>query len=85
MPPPLEDDGSTKKTKFHSEGDDGDNPQQMSIKDKLMEDHLFVEEDFVGKDDDLDFDSGDVVMEMDGTLPSISFSHEVLARLIKPW
>ena len=44
-----------------------------------------MEEDFVGKDDDLDFDSGDVVMEMDGTLPSISFSHEVLARLIKPW
>ncbi|KAL9429226.1 hypothetical protein AB3S75_031104 [Citrus x aurantiifolia] len=65
-----------KKTKFRSDGDDGDNPQQMSFKDKLMEDHLLVEEDFVGKDEDLDFDSGDVAVETDGTLPSISFSHE---------
>lgn len=85
LPPLLEDDRSTKKTKFYSEGDDGTKPQQMFFKDKLMEDHLLAEEDLVSIDNDLDFDSSDVVVETDGTLPSISFSHKIYTQIIKPW
>lgn len=79
FPFPLEDNRSTKKTKFRSEGDDRDNPQPMSFKDKLMEDQLLVEKDLAGTDDDLDFDSGNVVVEMAGSIPSISFSQKVHA------
>ena len=42
--------------------DDGDNPQQMSCNDKIMEVQLLVEKDLIVLDDDLDFESGDMVV-----------------------
>ena len=38
------------------EGDDEDNPPMVSFKDKLMETHGTMEEDLMGKEDDLVFD-----------------------------
>ncbi|KAH9670348.1 reverse transcriptase domain-containing protein [Citrus sinensis] len=84
-PPPLEGDRSAKKAKFRIEGDDEDNPPLVSFKDKLMETHDTMEEDLMGKEDDLVFDLEDVVIETEGHLPSISFSQKVHAQLVKPW
>ncbi|ESR42059.1 hypothetical protein CICLE_v10013460mg, partial [Citrus x clementina] len=74
-PPPLEDDRSTKKTKFRAQGEDGDNPSMLSFRDKLMEQQRGV----------IDAEVDDVVIEREGFLPSISFSRKVHEQLIKPW
>lgn len=69
--PPLprrKDYKSTKKTKFHSQGEDANNPSQMTFKDKLMEDHPLVEEDLTSRKKVLDFDNGDVVIENEGSM-----------------
>ncbi|KAL9445616.1 hypothetical protein AB3S75_018585 [Citrus x aurantiifolia] len=90
-PPPLEDDRSTKKTKFRAQGEDGDNPSMLSFRDKLMEqqrgmiDAEISREDFMGREKDIEVEKEDVVIEQDGYLPSISFSQKVHEQLIKPW
>lgn len=35
--PPINDDRSTKKAKFSAQGEDDDNPEKLSFRDKLME------------------------------------------------
>ncbi|KAL9431996.1 hypothetical protein AB3S75_027078 [Citrus x aurantiifolia] len=92
-PPPLEDDRSTKKTKFRAQGEDGDNPSMPSFRDTLMEQQRGVidaeisREDFMGreKEKDIEIKKDDVVIEREGYLPSISFSQKVHEQLIKPW
>lgn len=40
----------------------------------------------MGKDEDMEFDIGDVVVvENEGVLPSISFSWKIHSQLVKPW
>ena len=90
-PPPLEDDRSTKKTKFRAQGEDGDNPSMLSFRDKLMEqqrgmiDAKNSREDFMGREKDIEIEKEDVVIEREGYLPSISFSQKFHEQLIKPW
>ncbi|KAK9175423.1 hypothetical protein WN944_027430 [Citrus x changshan-huyou] len=90
-PPPLEDDRSTKKTKFKAQGEHGDNPSMLSFRDKLMEqqrgmiDAEISREDFMGREQDIEIEREDVVIEQEGYLPSISFSQKVHEQLIKPW
>ncbi|KAL9416731.1 hypothetical protein AB3S75_039842 [Citrus x aurantiifolia] len=89
-PPPLEDDRSTKKTKFRAQGEDGDNPSMLSFRDKLMEqqrgmiDAEIGREEFMGRENDIEIEKEDVVIEREGYLPSISFSQKVHEQLIKP-
>ncbi|GAY45528.1 hypothetical protein CUMW_090160 [Citrus unshiu] len=90
-PPPLEDDRSTKKTKFRAQGEDGDNPSMLFFRDKPMEQQKGVidaevgREEFMGKENDNEIENEDVVIEREGFLPSISFSQKVHEQLIKPW
>lgn len=90
-PPPLEDDRSTKKTKFRQQGEDGDNPPAFTFRDKLMEsqygagDETSGRSDFVGMDDFIEIEKDDVLIERDGAIPSIAFSPKVHEQLIKPW
>lgn len=71
--PPLEANRSMKRAKFKENGVDGDNPPPVSFKGKLMEQRAMKEE-LMGKDEDMEFDIGDVVVvEKEGVLPSISF------------
>ncbi|KAL9429498.1 hypothetical protein AB3S75_031327 [Citrus x aurantiifolia] len=89
-PPPLEDDRSTKKTKFRAQGEDGDNPSMLSFRDKLTEQQRGVidaevgREEFMGRENDIEIEKEDVVIEREGFLPSISFSQKVHEQLIKP-
>lgn len=43
-----------------------------------------MEEEFMGKDKDIDIDIMDVVIERKGFLPAISFSQKVHSQLVKP-
>lgn len=91
LPPPLEDDRSIKKTKFRSQGKDGDNPHPLSFRFKLMEteggvaDEPIGKEDFLSRDDEIEFEMDDVVIEKEGILPCISFSRRVPDQFVKPW
>ncbi|KAL9426689.1 hypothetical protein AB3S75_033470 [Citrus x aurantiifolia] len=73
-PPPLEDDRSTKKTKFRARGEDGDNPSMLSFRDKLMEQQRGVidaevgREEFMGRENDIEIEKEDVVIEREGFL-----------------
>ena len=71
---PFSDDHSTKKAKFRAQGDDGDNPQQQILRDKLMGSRRAIVQDLTGHDDDLDFDPMDVVFYSSNNIPSIFFS-----------
>lgn len=42
-------------------------------------------EDFLSRDDEIEFEMEDVVIERGGILPSISFSRRVHGQLVKPW
>ncbi|KAL9408331.1 hypothetical protein AB3S75_046819 [Citrus x aurantiifolia] len=90
-PPPLEDDRSTKKTKFRAQEEDGDNPSMLSFRDKPMEqqrgeiDAEVGREEFMGRENDIEIEMEDVVIQWEGFLPSISFSQKVNEQLIKPW
>ncbi|KDO46110.1 hypothetical protein CISIN_1g043089mg, partial [Citrus sinensis] len=89
-PPPLENDCSTKKAKFRQQGEDGDNPPVFTFRDKLLESQYGVEgesigrNEFVGREDYLDIEKEDVIIEGDGSIPSITFSQRVHEQLIKP-
>lgn len=84
-PSPLPDDRSTKKAKFRAQGDDGDNPTPISFRDKLMESHMNLEEEFLGQEEDLAFEPADIVLASADNIPSISFSEKIHAQLIRPW
>ncbi|GAY68969.1 hypothetical protein CUMW_268340 [Citrus unshiu] len=84
-PPPLKDDRSTKKARFHSQGADGDNPVTLSFKDKLMESQRTVVEDAINEDGALDFEPEDIMVEHGINMPSISFSPKIHAQLVRPW
>lgn len=81
QPPPLEDDRSTKKTKFQQQGEDGDNPPTLSFRDKLLEtqhgvgDGVAGRDEFVGREDHIEIENDDVIIKRDGIIPSIDFSH----------
>lgn len=80
-PPPLVKNRSPKKAKFRMHGEDEDNPNPLSFKDMLMEDRKELEEELTRREEDLEFEQEDVVIENRGLLPSISFSQQ----LAKPW
>ena len=86
-PPPLEDDRSTKKTKFRAQREDGDNPSMLSFRDKLMEqqrgilDAEICREELMGRDKDIEIEKEDVVIEREDYLPSLSFSQKVHEQL----
>ncbi|KAH9800899.1 DUF4283 domain-containing protein [Citrus sinensis] len=84
-PPSIENNRSTKRAKFKAQGVDGDNPPPVSFRDKLLETQMELEEEFMGKEEDIDIDIGDVVIEMERFLPAISFSQKVHLQLVKPW
>ncbi|KDO37533.1 hypothetical protein CISIN_1g048335mg, partial [Citrus sinensis] len=90
-PPPIEDDRLTKKTKFRAQGEDIDNPSMLSFRDKLMKQQRGVidaevgREEFMGRENDIEIEKEDVVIDREGFLPSISFSQKVHEQLIKPW
>lgn len=84
-PPPLPDDRSTKKAKFRAQVDDSDNPTPKSFRDKLMESHMNLEEEFLGQEEDLAFEPTDTVLASADNIPSISFSEKIHAQLIRPW
>ena len=42
-------------------------------------------EEFMGRENDIEIENEDVVIEREGFLPSISFSQKVHEQLIKPW
>ena len=84
-PPPIENNQSTKRVKFKAQGVDGDNPPPVSFRDKLLETRMEMEEEFMGKEEDIDIDIGDVVIEREGFLLAISFSQKVHSQLVKPW
>lgn len=46
---------STKKAKFKAQGENGDNLDPLSFKDKLMESKMAIEEGLVGCEDDIIF------------------------------
>lgn len=62
-PPPV-------KEKCRMHGEDEDNPNLLSFKDMLMEDQKDLEEELTGREEDLDFDQEDIVIENEGQLPS---------------
>lgn len=68
---------STKKAKFRMHGEDEDNPNPLSFKDMLMEDRKELEEELTRREEDLEFEQEDVVIENRGLLPSISFSQQL--------
>lgn len=45
--PPMADDRSTKKARFKAQGEDGDNPQPPSFRDKLMSTQGWMKECFL--------------------------------------
>ena len=50
-----------------------------------MEDHNELDEEFLGREEDLEFDTKDVTISEKGSIPSISFSKKIHAQLVKPW
>lgn len=54
----------------------------MSFQDKLLEDHQAEEEEeMMNREEDLNVDDEDVVVERDGQIPSISFSQGCMQNL----
>lgn len=56
----INDGHATKKAKFRAQGDDGDNPEHFSFRDKLMESEKRNEEEMIGVEDDLVFGPEDI-------------------------
>ncbi|XP_052289905.1 uncharacterized protein LOC127899817 [Citrus sinensis] len=50
-----------------------------------MEDHNELDEEFLGREEDLEFDTEDVTISEKESIPSISFSKKIRAQLVKPW
>lgn len=74
IPPPLPEDRSTKKARFHSHGTDKDNPPPLSFKDALVPPSQHRNFDDTEMENDWDFEPGDVTVREDGTMPTIKFS-----------
>ena len=74
-----------KRARFRNQGNENENPPPLSFKEKLMEDHNELEEEFLGREKDLEFDTEDVTISEKGSIPSISFSKKIHAQLVKPW
>lgn len=81
----INDGHATKKAKFIAQGDDGDNPEHFSFRDKLMESEKRNEEEMIGVEDDLVFGPEDITVGDDGNIPSISFLKIIHEQLVKPW
>ena len=50
-----------------------------------MEDHNELDEEFLGREEDLEFDTEDVTISEKESIPSICFSKNIHAQLVKPW
>ena len=50
-----------------------------------MEDQNELEEEILGREEDLEFEPEDVIVEDKNSIPSISFSGKIQAQLVKPW
>lgn len=77
---PMVDDHPTKKANFRAQGEDEDNPEHISFRDKLMESQKSIENEFVGCEDLLIFESEDIVIGSTNNIPSIGFSQKVHAQ-----
>ncbi|XP_024035663.1 uncharacterized protein LOC112096450 [Citrus clementina] len=85
FPPPFREARTTKKARFRDEENSSETTKQVSYKETLVNSSQTMENGFGGGAVDWDFEEGDVVERNDGTLPSISFSDRVHAKLSKPW
>lgn len=74
-----------KKAKFRAQGEDEYNPEHISFRDKLMESQKSIENELVGCEDLLIFESKDIITGGTDNIPSIGFSKKVHAQLIMPW
>lgn len=75
-----------KKPRFKDQEGIEETLPAMSFQDKLLEEHQAEEEEeMMNREEDLNVDDEDVVVEKDGQIPSISFSQRVHAQLVKPW
>lgn len=74
--PPMADDRSTNKARFKAEGEDGDNPQPPSFRDKLMSTQRVDEGVFFNSGEDLAVEPEDVVFECADNFHSIFFSQK---------
>ncbi|KAH9666673.1 reverse transcriptase domain-containing protein [Citrus sinensis] len=83
-PPLLEEDRTTKKARFREQGSDENNPPVMSFRDSLMKDQsrATVMNECV---DDIDIVDEDVIIEIDGCIPSVVFSQKMQEQLVRPW
>ncbi|XP_052287236.1 uncharacterized protein LOC127898791 [Citrus sinensis] len=85
FPPPFREARTTKKARFRDEENGSETTKQVSYKETLVNSSQTMENGFGGGVVDWDFEEGDVVERNDGTLPSISFSDRVHAKLSEPW
>ncbi|GAY67930.1 hypothetical protein CUMW_260250 [Citrus unshiu] len=83
--PSIKANRSTKEAKIKEHRIDGDNLSPDSFKDKLMEEQQAIENELMGKDEELKFDIRDVIVEKKRILPSIFFSPKIHSHLVKPW
>lgn len=60
-------------------------PKHISFRDKLMESQKSVEEDLVGREEELILKPEDMVIGSIDQIPLIDFSQKDHAQLIKPW
>lgn len=82
LPHPVEDDWSMKKPRFKDQEGIEETLPAMSFQDKLLEDHQAEEEEeMMNREEDLNVDDEDVVVERDGQIPSISFSQGCMHNL----
>ena len=78
LPPPVEDDRSTKKAHFRDKMDSGSEASpSVSFKDKFMQSSLAWEADLIGGTNDIEIRMDEVKIGHDGLIPSISFSKKV--------
>ncbi|KAK9203874.1 hypothetical protein WN943_014131 [Citrus x changshan-huyou] len=84
-PPLLEEDRTTKKARFREQGSVEDNLPVMSFKDSLMKDQAGDATEMNEGMDDLAIADEDVIIEIDGCIPSVVFSQKMQEQLVRPW
>ncbi|KAH9782115.1 DUF4283 domain-containing protein [Citrus sinensis] len=85
FPLPFREARTTKKARFCDEENDSETTKQVSYKETLVNSSQTMENGFGGGAVDWDLEEGDVIERNDGTLPSISFSDRIHAKLSEPW
>ncbi|XP_024041874.1 uncharacterized protein LOC127898858 [Citrus sinensis] len=85
FPPPFREARMTKKVRFRDEEHAGDPTAQVSYKETLVNATQAMEQGVGGGLDDWDFEEGDVTKSNEGSMPSITFSARVHAKLSEPW